>query len=147
MSRKQIITFIAGRHFNTNSSQYGEPCGLTCRFTFTMTCFSLMSPLLRYAGLRSLVAPLFAMTMLVASSLCRVVSPRPRCNLRNVYGFIVELNFAVDPLRPRRFQPVRIVAFREIRFIVRAARFVSGVRADRDHARQNQHIAQLACEV
>jgi hypothetical protein len=40
MSRKQMITFIAGRQASANSSQYGAPCGLTCRLIFTMTCFS-----------------------------------------------------------------------------------------------------------
>src|ERR1700687_118200 len=46
MSRKQMIAFIAGRQVNANSSQYGAPCGLTCRLIFTMTCFSAISPLL-----------------------------------------------------------------------------------------------------
>src|SRR5438552_2723756 len=39
MSRKQIITFIDGRHLRENSSQRAASFGPACRFTLTMTCF------------------------------------------------------------------------------------------------------------
>src|SRR5215469_17082095 len=45
MSRRQMMTFIEGRQLRANSSQYGAPCGLTCRLTFTMTFFSDINPL------------------------------------------------------------------------------------------------------
>jgi hypothetical protein len=38
ISRKQMITFIAGRHGKANSSQRAASFGIAWRFTFTMTC-------------------------------------------------------------------------------------------------------------
>ncbi len=59
----------------------------------------------------------------------------------------MQLDFAVRPFRARRFQPIGIVTVREIRLIVRAARFISGVGADGNDSRENQHVSQLAREV
>src|SRR5881296_1134354 len=39
MSRKQIMTFIDGRHLRENSSHRAASLGPACRFTLTATCF------------------------------------------------------------------------------------------------------------
>src|SRR6266566_8488450 len=39
MSRRQMMTFIEGRHLRENSSQHAASFGPACRFTLTMTCF------------------------------------------------------------------------------------------------------------
>src|SRR2546430_5486227 len=39
MSRRQMMTFIEGRHLRENSSQRAASFGPACRFTLTMTCF------------------------------------------------------------------------------------------------------------
>src|SRR2546421_1549353 len=39
MSRRQMMTFIEGRHLRENSSQRATSFGPACRFTLTMTCF------------------------------------------------------------------------------------------------------------
>src|SRR5258708_37808067 len=57
------------------------------------------------------------MTTLVASSLCRVIPPWPRRNLRNIHTFVIQLNVAVHPFGAGYLQPVSIVALREIRFV------------------------------
>src|SRR6266702_8676416 len=38
MSRRQMMTFIEGRHLRENSSQRAASFGPACRFTLTMTC-------------------------------------------------------------------------------------------------------------
>jgi len=76
-----------------------------------------------------------------------VVSPRPRSDLRNVDGLVVQLDFAIRPFCARGLQPVGVVTVREVRFIMCAARFVSGMRAYGDHSRKNQHVSQLTREV
>src|SRR5437773_12320187 len=39
MSRRQMMTFMEGRHRRENSSQRAPSFGPACRFTLTMTCF------------------------------------------------------------------------------------------------------------
>src|SRR5260370_23341320 len=40
MSRRQMMTFIEGRHLRENSSQRAASFGPACRFILTMTCFA-----------------------------------------------------------------------------------------------------------
>src|SRR6266849_2141923 len=100
MSRRQMITFIEGRHFSANSSQRGFSAGLFWRFTLTMTCFaSAINPraIKTQAGTLSFVyqpCPRPELSLL----LCGVIVPRPRWNLRNVHRLVRELDFAIHPL-------------------------------------------------
>src|SRR5215813_15505934 len=109
MSRRQMMTFIDGRQLRANSSQYGAPCGLTCRLTFMMTCFSAISSL----------------PFLPAWSLRRVIPARPRRDHGNIHRLVGQLNIAVDPFGARRLQPVCVIPVREIGFVVSAAGFVA----------------------
>src|SRR5713226_6831282 len=139
MSRRQMMTFIEGRHLRENSSQRAASFGPACRFTLTMTCFvSAIIPQPATAQHPKPGQPLL---------FCRVVTPRPRLNQRNIHGLIRKLNVVVHPLRARGLQPVDIIAVRKIRLVVRPARFVARQRPQRDNSRQNNHVFQLAREV
>src|SRR5580698_9898521 len=81
MSRRQIITFIDGRHGSANSSQRAASFGLCWRLMRRMTCFSAM-----------------VAVSSVTASLRGVVTARPRRNLGNVNGLVSELDVIVDPL-------------------------------------------------
>src|SRR5205807_8362089 len=156
MSRRQMMTFIEGRQFRENSSQRAGSLGPACRFTFTMAFFvSAMHPQANLATTVSLeerflvAAPASAGRLLTKTnrsgwSLRGVVSPRARLNQRNVHRLVGQLDVAIDPLRARRLQPVGVIAVRELRLVVRAARFVASQRTQCDHARQNQHVFQFS---
>src|SRR5882724_11486630 len=80
MSRRQIITFIEGRHLRENSSQRAGSFGPACRFTLTMTCFvSAIIPQPATAQHPKRGQPLL---------FSRVVTPRPRLNQRNIHRLI-----------------------------------------------------------
>src|SRR5260370_38001565 len=53
----------------------------------------------------------------------RVISPRPRRNLRNVHRLIRQLHIVVHLFRARGLEPLAVIPFRKIRLIVRAPRF------------------------
>src|SRR5260370_21604284 len=106
MSRKQMMTFIEGRHLRENSSQRAASFGPACRFTLTMTCFV------------SAIIPQPAKTQVHRSGLqllfCRVVTPRPRLNQRNVHWLVRKLNVVAHPFRARGLQPIGVLAVRKI---------------------------------
>src|SRR6266568_3556563 len=139
MSRRQMMTFMEGRHCRENSSQRAGSFGLAWRFTLTMTCFvSAMNP--RQAKPQARwpeVQILFR----------RVVTARPRPDQRNVDRLVGELDFVVHPFSARGLQPVGVVPVGKVRLVMGAARLVTGQRAKRDHPRQDQHVLQLAGEV
>src|SRR6266487_689214 len=139
MSRRQMMTFMEGRHCRENSSQRAGSFGLAWRFTLTMTCFvSAMNP--RQAKPQARwpeVQILFR----------GVVTARPRPDERNVDRLVGELDFVVHPLSARGLQPVGVVPAGKVRLVMSAARLVARQRAKRDHPRQDQHVLQLAGEV
>src|ERR1700719_2391724 len=103
MSRKQMMMFNDGRHGSANSSQRAASFGLAWRLMRRTTCFVSAMP----------------------TSFCGVITTRARRNLRNIDGIVRKLNVVVLPFCARGLQPVGVVAFREVRFVVRAARFVA----------------------
>src|SRR6266487_2102975 len=139
MSRRQMMTFMEGRHCRENSSQRAGSFGLAWRFTLTMTCFvSAMNP--RQAKPQARwpeVQILFR----------GVVTARPRPDERNVDRLVGELDFVVHPFSARGLQPVGVVPAGKVRLVMSAARLVARQRAKRDHPRQDQHVLQLAGEV
>src|SRR6266436_8892718 len=111
MSRRQMMTFIEGRHLRENSSQRAGSFGPACRFTLTMTCFvSDIHPRPTPAKLALL--------------LHRVVPARTRLDQRSVHRLVRKLDVVVDPLRARGLQPIDVVALRKIRFVMRPARLI-----------------------
>src|SRR5207302_4378112 len=134
MSRRQMMTFIEGRHLRENSSQRAASFGPACRFTLTMTCFV------------SDIDPRPKPAKLVLLLHC-VVPTRTWLDQRNVHRLVRKLDVVVDPLRARSRQPIDVVALRKIWFVMRPARLIAGQRAERDNPRQDYHILQFACEV
>src|SRR5260370_3623309 len=113
MHRKQMMTFIDGRNLRENSSHRAASFGPACRFTFTMTCFvSAIIPQPATAQHPKPDQPLL---------FCRVITPRPRLNQRNIHGLIRKLDVVVRPLGPRCLQPIGVVAVRKIRLVVCSA--------------------------
>src|SRR5205809_998404 len=102
MSRKQIITFIEGRHLRENSSHRAASFGPACRFTLTLTCFvsAIIPRPISDSFLKSELQHL----------LRGVVTPRPWLDQRNIYGLVRKLNLVIHPFRSRGLQPIRIVA-------------------------------------
>src|SRR5713226_554791 len=87
MSRRQMMTFMDGRHGSENSSQRAASFGAACRFTLTMTCFvSAIIP----RPIRFGLVPLLLLR--------RVVAPRTRLDHRNVHRLIGKPDVAVHPL-------------------------------------------------
>src|SRR6202040_1011812 len=126
MSRKQMMTFMEGRHLRENSSQRAASFGPVCRFTLTMTCFvSAIIPRPTPAS-----GPQAELLFLLR----RVVTPRTRLDQRNVDRFVCKQDIVVHPLRARGLQPIGVVALRKIRLVVRAARLIAGQRTKRDEA-------------
>src|SRR6266478_491183 len=106
MSRRQMITFIEGRHFRENSSQRAASFGPACRFTLTMTCFvSAIIPQPATAQHPKPDQPLL---------FYRVVTPRQRINQLHVHRLISKLNVVAHPLRARGLQPIGVVAVRKV---------------------------------
>src|SRR5258708_16430282 len=139
MSRRQIITFMEGRHLRENSSHRAGSFGPACRFTLTMTCLlSAIIPQPATAPHRKPGQPLL---------FCRVVTPRPRLDQRNVHWLVRKLNVVVHPLRARGLQPVDVVAVRKIPLCVRPARFIARPRPPRVNSRHNNHFFPFPCEV
>src|SRR5215469_18794565 len=124
ISRRQMITFIDGRHLSANSSQCDGCFGPAWRLIRTMTCFSLME-----CSFRS------------------VVLADARWNQRYVHRVVRKLNLPVAPLGAGRFQPVRVIAIWKIRLVVCAARFVARQSAESDNAREQQHVFEFAGEI
>src|SRR5438270_6569540 len=119
------ITFIPGFHASSNSSQTGSASGLACRRIFICTVFAAIS----YRPLS-------------------LVTSRPRLDQRGVYGFPLESGFIRiwGKISFSRFQEIGVITFREIRLIVRAARFIATQSALCHHPRQLQHVVKLAGE-
>src|SRR6266700_4881580 len=99
MSRRQMMTFIEGRHLRENSSQRAVSFGPSCRFILTMTCFVSAIPSANTC-LKPKLSPLFR----------RVVTARPRLNQRNVHWLVGKLDVVVHPLGSRGLQPIGVVA-------------------------------------
>src|SRR5438309_7839608 len=87
------------------------------------------------------------MAMLIGWSLCRVVTPGAWRNLRNVHLLVGQFDFAVYMLGARRLQPIGVVALREFRFVVSAARFIASQGSKRDNPRQEKHVSKFAREI
>src|SRR6267143_5586694 len=129
MSRRQMMTFMEGRHRRENSSQRAASFGPACRFTLTMTCFvSAIIPRPTPAS-----GPQAELLFLLR----RVVTARARLDQRNVHRFVGKLDIVVHPLRARGLQPIGVVTLRKIRLVMRPAGLVTGQRADRDDPRQD----------
>src|SRR5260370_21402593 len=98
MSRRQIITFIEGRHLRENSSHRAGSFGPACRFTLTMTCLlSAIIPQPATAPHRKPGQPLL---------FCRVVTPQPRLDQRNVHWLVLKLYVVLSPPVARRPHPL-----------------------------------------
>src|SRR5438309_3089697 len=83
MSRRQMMTFIEGRHSRENSSQRAASFGPACRFTLTMTC--LLSAIIPQPAKTSRLQPELQLL------LRRVVTPRTRLDQRNVHRLVRQL--------------------------------------------------------
>src|SRR6266478_4986158 len=93
MSRRQMMTFIEGRHRRENSSQRAASFGPACRLILTMTCFvSVIVPRPTPAS-----GPQAGLLFLLR----RVVAARARLDQRNVDRLVGKLNVVVRPLRAR----------------------------------------------
>src|SRR5260370_23769669 len=115
MSRRQMMTFMDGRHGSENSSQRAASFGAACRFTLTMTCFvSAIIPRQTRLGPEPLLL------------LRRVVTARTWLDQRNVHRLVGKPDVAVHPLGARGFQPIGVIAVGKIRLLNRASRFISG---------------------
>src|SRR6267154_148022 len=118
MARRQMMTFIEGRHRRENSSQRAASFGPACRLILTMTCFvSVIVPRPTPAS-----GPQAGLLFLLR----RVVAARARLDQRNVDRLVGKLNVVVRPLRARGLQPINVVTLRKIRLVMRAARLIAG---------------------
>src|SRR6266705_6493018 len=139
MSRRQMMTFMEGRHCRENSSQRAGSFGPAWRFTLTMTCF--------VSAINPRPAKPQARWLKIDRLLFRsVITARPRPDKRNVDRLVGEPDFVVHPLSARGLQPVRVVPVGKVRLVMSAARLVTGQRAKRDHPGKDQHVLQLAGE-
>src|SRR6185295_2839097 len=75
-----------------------------------------------------------------------VVLPRTRRDERDVDRIVAELRTVGRPAGLGGLEPVLVVALGELGFVVRAAAFVAAERAERDDARQLEHVPQLLHE-
>src|SRR5260370_24316465 len=116
MSRRQIITFIEGRHLRENSSHRAGSFGPACRFTLTMTC--LLSAIIPQPAKSQAHRPEPQLLF------CRVVTPRPRLDQINVHWLVRKLNIPVHPLRARGLQPVYPGAPPDLPLLIRPPRVI-----------------------
>src|SRR6267142_2617072 len=96
MSRRQMMTFIEGRHLRENSSQRAASFGPACRFTLTMTCFvsAIIPRPIPAADPKARAVTLFR----------GVVTARTWFDQRSVDRLIPKLDIFVHPLRARGLQ-------------------------------------------
>src|SRR5260370_38257475 len=101
MSRRQMMTFMEGRHRRENSSQRAASFGPACRFTLTITCFvSAIIPRPTPAS-----GPQTELLFLLR----RVVTARARLDQRNVHRFVGKLDIVVNHLRATGLKPIGVV--------------------------------------
>src|ERR1700682_5090322 len=93
MSRRQMMTFMEGRHLRENSSQRAASFGPACRFTLTMTCF--------VSAIIPRPTPACARRTELLLLLRRVVTPWTRFDQRNVDRLVRKLDVVFHPLRAR----------------------------------------------
>src|SRR5437660_458270 len=108
-------TLCCGRQAIAKLCQYGARSGPSCRFT--------RISIVRRSGMR-------------LGGVRHVVLPWPRRDERHVDRLVRELRAVRRPARLRGLEPPRIVAIRELGFVVRAAALVPPERADRDDTGQ-----------
>src|ERR1700687_838103 len=127
MSRRQMMTFMEGRHLRENSSQRAASFGPACRFIRTMTCF--------VSAIAPRPPPTSGPQAQPLLLLRRVVTARTRLDQRNIDRLVRKLDIVVHPLRARSLQPVGVVALRKSRLVMPPAGLIASQRAERDDPR------------
>src|SRR5579862_6115137 len=156
------ITFMPGCHCSSNRSHTAGASGLAWRLISKVTVFVAMMPFglsmphptsqNRDVGhpVNSRRRSFAALRMTTARPLSfrYVVAPRPRLDVLCVHFFKFE--FRTVALAGKGgfggLQKFLVVAFGEIRLVVRAPGFIAQNRALRHHPRQLQHVIELAGE-
>src|ERR1700675_4027914 len=123
MSRRQVMMFMCARWRSSNSSQRTASSARCWRLMRTMKVLSAMIP-----QRAPLAAP-------------------PRKPFRPPLALSAAAHFAAVCAGFCGLQPIRIIAIRKFRLVIGAASFIALECAYSDHARENQHVAQLADKI